>query len=159
CLRLAISTLLVCALSTYAQTITGSMSGHVLDPQMAPIQGATVTITDSSRNFTTVTKTGAEGSFLSASLFAGNYYVSDEASVFKKLSRTSIPLDANDKLDVGSLLLEVGSVTESVEVSAQAALLQTESVERSATITGHQIENIEVNGRSPLDLAKLIPGV
>ena len=55
--------------------------------------------------------------------------------------------------------LEVGAVTESIEVSAQAALLQTESVERSATITGKQIENIEVNGRNPLDMAKLVPGV
>src|SRR5215831_4013618 len=127
-LLLAIVTLLLCALSAYAQTITGSMSGHVLDPQMAPIQGATVTITEPSRNFTTVTKTGAEGSFVSAGLLPGNYSVSVEASGFKKLSRTSIPLDANDKLDVGSLVLDVGSVSESVEVSAQAALLQTESV-------------------------------
>src|SRR3954452_25612779 len=57
------------------------------------------------------------------------------------------------------MVLQVGAVTESVEVSATAALLQTESVERSATITTKQMENIEVNGRNPLDLAKLIPGV
>jgi hypothetical protein len=57
------------------------------------------------------------------------------------------------------LTLEVGAVTESVEVSATAALLQTESVERSEAIVGKQIDNIEVNGRNPLDMAKLIPGV
>jgi hypothetical protein len=159
--RIVIQTLLfvACVLSVYGQTYTGSMGGRVFDAQMAPIQGATVTITEPSRNFTTVTKTGAEGNFLSAGLLPGNYSVSVEVAGFKKLARTSIPLDANDKLDVGTLLLEVGSVTESVEVSAETALLQTESVERSATITGHQIENIEVNGRNPLDLAKLIPGV
>ena len=71
----------------------------------------------------------------------------------------AIALNANDKLAVGDLTLEVGAVTESIEVTAQAALLQTESVERSATITGKQIENIEVNGRNPLDMAKLVPGV
>src|SRR5689334_4541811 len=158
-LPIAISMLGVCALSTYGQTITGSMSGHVLDPQSAPIQRATVTITEPSRNFTVVTTTGAEGSFLAAGLFPGTYSVSVESPGFKKFSKIAIPLDANDKLDVGNLVLEVGAVTESVEVSSQVALLQTESVERSATITGHQIENIEVNGRNPLDLAKLIPGV
>jgi hypothetical protein len=61
--------------------------------------------------------------------------------------------------EYSNLQLEVGGVAESIEVVAQAALLQTESVERSAIITGHQIENIEVNGRNPLDLAKLAPGV
>jgi hypothetical protein len=56
-------------------------------------------------------------------------------------------------------MLDVGSVTDSVEVSAQTAMLQSESVERSATISGKQIENIETNGRNPLDMAKLVPGV
>ena len=143
----------------YGQTISGSISGHVYDAQMAPIQGATVTITDSSRNFTVGTKTGMEGNFLSAGLAPGNYSVSVEAPGFKKFSQTGIPLDANDKLDVGNLQLEVGAVTESIEVSSHAALLKTESVELSGTVTGRQIENIEVNGRSPLDLAKLVPGV
>ena len=151
--------LLSFALVAYGQTISGSISGHVYDAQMAPIQGATVTVTDSSKNFTAVTKTGTEGNFLSAGLSPGNYTVSVEAAGFKKFSQTGIPLDANDKLDVGSLRLEVGAVTESIEVSSQAALLKTESVELSGTITGRQIENIEVNGRNPLDMAKLVPGV
>lgn len=158
-LRSAALLVLLSASGAYGQTISGSMSGRVLDAQTAPIQGATVTITEQSRNFTATTKTGAEGAFLSAGLLPGNYTISVEATGFKKLSRSEIPLDANDKLDVGNLQLEIGSLTESVEVSAEAALLQTESVERSATVSGKQIENIEVNGRNPLDLAKLIPGV
>lgn len=126
---------------------------------MAPIQGATVTVTDSSRNFSAVSNTGQEGNFLSAGLSPGNYSVSVEAPGFKKFSQTGIPLNANDKLDIGNLQLEVGAVTESIEVSSQVALLKTESVELSGTVTGRQIENIEVNGRNPLDLAKLVPGV
>jgi hypothetical protein len=151
--------LLPFALVAYGQTISGSISGHVYDAQMAPIQGATVTITDSSKNFTVGTKTGSEGNFLSAGLAPGNYSVSVEAPGFKKFSQTGIPLNANDKLDVGNLQLEIGAVTESIEVSSQVALLKTESVELSGTVTGRQIENIEVNGRNPLDLAKLVPGV
>src|SRR5678816_3426712 len=133
--------LLSFALVVYGQTISGSLSGHVYDAQMAPIQGATVTITDSSRNFTVGTKTGMEGNFLSAGLAPGNYSVAVEAPGFKKFSQTGIPLNANDKLDVGSLRLEIGAVTESIEVSSQAALLKTESVELSGTVTGRQIEN------------------
>lgn len=148
-----------CVFSAYGQTISGSITGRILDAQMAPIQGAIVTITEPSKSLSTVRRTGAEGTFLAAGLLPGNYSITVEAMGFKKLSRPGIALDANDKLDVGDLPLEVGAVTESVEISAQSALLQTESVERSATITGTQIENIEVNGRNPLDLAKLVPGV
>src|SRR5207237_5409152 len=83
--------LLLLTLATYGQTISGSISGHVYDPQMAPIQGATVTITDSSKNFSAVTKTGTEGNFLSAGLAPGNYSVSVEAPGFKKFSQTGIP--------------------------------------------------------------------
>src|SRR5690348_7239768 len=147
------------ALSAYGQTFSGSIAGRVVDPQMNPVQGATITITEPSRNFSATTTTGAEGSFLAAGLLPGTYSIAVGAPGFKRFSQTSIPLDANDKLDIGNIPLELGFVTESIEVSAQTALLQTESVERSATITGHQIENIEVNGRNPLDLAKLIPGV
>src|ERR1041385_6136521 len=108
----AIMLLLSLALVAYGQTISGSISGHIYDPQMAPIQGATVTVTDSSKNFSAVTKTGMEGNFLSAGLAPGNSSVSVEAPGFKKFSRTGIPLNANDKLDVGSLRLEIGAVTE-----------------------------------------------
>ena len=55
--------------------------------------------------------------------------------------------------------MEVGALTETVEVSAEAPLLQTTSAERSDTIIGKQIENLQVNGRNPLDMTKLIPGM
>ena len=118
------------------------MSGRVLDSQMAAIVGATVTITEPSKNFSTTTKTGEDGNFLSAGLLPGNYSVVVDTPGFKKQTRTDIPLNANDKLNVGNLVLEIGGVTETIEVSASATLLQTDSVERSAIITGKQIENL-----------------
>src|SRR4029077_15795237 len=118
-----------------------------------------VTVTEPSKNLRVSSKTSAGGDFLFPGLLPGNFSITIEADGFKKLPRRRITLNANDKLALGDLVLEVGAVTESVEVSAQAAVLQTESVERSATISGTQISNIEVNGRSPLDLAKLVPGV
>ncbi len=141
------------------QNITGSMSGRVTDGTGSVIVNATVTVTETAQNVATVRKTSTDGNFTIAGLMPGNYSITVESPGFKKLTRSGIPLDANDKLAIGDLVLDIGSVTESVEVSSQTAVLQTESVERSATISGKQIENIETNGRNPLDLAKLIPGV
>src|SRR3984957_4727123 len=151
--------LFLISLSGYAQTIDGSMTGRVVDPQGAVIAKAAITVAEPAKDVRILTKTTAAGDFTVAGLQPGNYSVTVEAAGFKKLVRTGIALDANDKLAVGLLTLEVGAVTESIEVTAQAALLQTESVERSNTITGKQVENIEVNGRNPLDMAKLVPGV
>ena len=152
-------TLFVLALQGQAQSITASITGRILDQQGAAVTNATVTATEPDKNITETTKTSDQGDFGFASLEPGNYSVSVEAPGFKKLTRPGIALHASDKLALGSLNLEVGAVTETVEVSAQAALLQSESVERSATITGKQIENIEVNGRNPLEMTRLIPGV
>jgi hypothetical protein len=141
------------------QNITGSMSGRVTDGTGSVIVNANVTVTETAQNIATVRKTSNDGNFTVAGLMPGNYSITVEAPGFKKLNRSGIPLDANDKLAIGDLVLEVGSVTDSVEVSAQTVVLQTESVERSATISGKQIENIETNGRNPLDMAKLVPGI
>lgn len=157
--RVLVLFLYVLGLSAWGQTITGSISGRVLDQQGAAVVGATVTAEEPDKNLVQSVKTSDQGEFVFAALQPGNYKVSVESPGFKKLGTPSFPLHANDKLAMGNLSLEVGSLTETVEVSAQAALLQTDSVERSATITGKQIENIEVNGRNPLEMARLIPGV
>src|SRR5580704_157185 len=152
-------TLLGFAVHGYGQNITGSMSGRVVDQQGAVVSNATVRAIEKDKQVNTVTKTTDSGEFTLAGLLPGSYTVEVAATGFKKLERLNIPLDAQDKLALGDLTLEVGAVTESVEVSATQAMLQTESVERSEAIVGKQIDNIEVNGRNPLDMAKLIPGV
>src|SRR5580765_4125575 len=151
--------LLLTGLPGFAQTISGSIAGRVVDAQGAVVPNASVTVTEPSKNLRVSSKTSVGGDFLVPGLLPGTYSIMVESNGFKKLPRSGITLNANDKLALGDLVLEVGAVTETVEVSAQAAVLQTESVERSATISGTQISNIEVNGRSPMDLAKLVPGV
>jgi hypothetical protein len=157
--KLILAAMFALALQGYAQNITGSMTGRVTDQQGASIPNATVTVTEPSKHVTAAQKTTGGGDFSVAGLLPGDYTVTVEATGFKKLSRTGIALNANDKLAVGDLVVEVGAVIDSIEVTATTALLQTESVERSATIEGKQVENIEVNGRNALDMAKLVPGV
>jgi len=151
--------LFVLALGAPAQNISGSMTGRLIDAQGAAVTGAIITAVEPAKKITVTTRTNDQGDFTFPALQPGTYNLTAEAQGFKKLTRSAVTLDANDKLALGDLALQVGSLTETVEVAAEAALLQTESVERSATISTRQIENIEVNGRNPLDLAKLIPGV
>ncbi|HLJ46155.1 MAG TPA: carboxypeptidase regulatory-like domain-containing protein, partial [Bryobacteraceae bacterium] len=159
--RALVVSIFVLALFQYAsaQVISGSISGRLVDAQGAAIAGATVTASETSRNVAVTAKSNEQGDFVFPALPTGTYSVVAEVSGFKKFQRLNIALDVNDKLALGTIVMEVGTLAESIEVSAQATSLQTESVERSATINSRQIENIEVNGRNPLDMTRLIPGV
>lgn len=157
--RLLLLSLAVFAAQSFAQTVSGTIAGHVVDQQGANVVNATVVVVDPDKGVRAEMKTGEQGDFSFSALQPGTYNVTIEAPGFKKIARSDLPLNANDRLSLGDIAMEVGAVTETVEVSGQAAILQTQSVERSDTITGRQMENIQVNGRNPLDLAKLVPGV
>jgi hypothetical protein len=154
-----LSLLLAIAAQVYAQNITGSITGRVIDPSGAAVPNASVVATGAAKNTKVTTLTTAQGDFSLAGLSPGAYDIIVEAAGFKKLESRSVELNAQDHLALGTLALELGTATESVEVSGEASLLQTDSVERSQAVVGKQIENIEVNGRNPLDMAKLVPGV
>ncbi len=145
--------------TSYGQNITGSINGRLVDQQGGVVVNANVTLTETSKKTVNVQHTSGTGDFTFTALFPGTYSLTVESVGFKKLSRSGITLYAEDKLALGDVVLQVGAVTDTVEVSGTAVVLQTESVERSATITTKQIENLETNGRNPLDMAKLVPGV
>jgi hypothetical protein len=149
----------VFAIQGYAQSITGSLNGRVVDQQGSAVPDAKVTAFEPTKKVTSVTNTTGLGDFSVAGLAPGSYTISVEAKGFKKLTRGDIVLNASDKLALGEMALSIGSLSETIEVSATTMTLQTQSVERGAAVTGTQIANINVDGRSPLDLAKLIPGV
>src|SRR5437667_8132808 len=94
----SVRTLLVAAFAfllvfpTQAQTISGSLSGHVIDQQGAAVPNANVTATDPSKGFIQSQKTSASGDFLFAGLQPGNYAVTVEVTGFKKLTRPSVAL-------------------------------------------------------------------
>jgi hypothetical protein len=143
----------------YAQTTSGSISGSVVDAQHAALPNAAVTARELEQKFTLNARTDESGRFVFTQLPPGTYTISVEAAGFKKMDRAGIVLNANDKLAVGELSMEVGAVTEQIEVHAEAVTLQTESAERSSALVAKQMENIAVNSRSYLDLVKLVPGV
>ncbi len=138
---------------------TGSITGTVVDPQGAVVPEATVTATNVERGTSRSTKTDSRGVFIFLQLQPGIHTLTVEMAGFKKFEKTNVVLNAYANLAVGNLTLEVGAVTQSVEVTAQGMQLQTESAARMSTIVGTQLQNIEVNGRSPLSLLRVIPGV
>src|SRR5947209_6512717 len=150
---------LVLAIPGNAQTTSGSIAGSVVDAQHAAVPNANGSAMEQEQKVRYAAKTDDAGRFVFAQVPPGTYTLSIEAAGFKKYDRPGIKLNANDKLALGDLVMEVGTVTETIEVSASAVTLKTESAERSDALVAKQMENIAVNGRSYLDLVKLVPGV
>lgn len=142
-----------------SQTTSGSIAGNLTDPNQAAIAGATVTVTDDAKSFSQSATTDKEGRFVFPTLPPGTYRLTVEAKGFKKAERTGLLLVANDKLALGDIALEVGAASETVTVTAEATLVQSETAERSLAIQGEAIRNIAVNGRNYTALASLTPGI
>lgn len=142
-----------------AQTTTGSLTGTVTDSSGASVPNVAVTVTEQGRRLTQSAETDEAGRFVFTTLQPGNYTVEVKAKGFKTLKRENVTLQANDRLALGVITLEVGQVDQVIEVVAQTTALKTESAERSDVLVTKQLENVAVNGRSYLALAALTPGV
>ncbi len=141
-----------------AQTTSGSITGNLVDPHGAAIPNATVTITDVNKGFTQTATSDGEGRFVFPQVPPGTFTIVITISGFKKQERT-VELVPNDKLTLGNLILEVGAVTETVEVTGQATLVQAESGERSYGVQSEELRNIGIKDRSFVNFVTLAPGV
>lgn len=117
-----------------AQQNTGSLSGTVSDLKAGTIPGATVTATHTDTGLKTETVSTEAGVYVFASLPVGLYEISVEKPGFKKLSRKNIEVRVAQRLAL-DLQLEVGNVQESVEVTAQGPLLETETSEKGQSFS------------------------
>ncbi|MEO6923595.1 MAG: carboxypeptidase regulatory-like domain-containing protein [Bryocella sp.] len=144
-----------------AQVTSGTILGSVQDSTGAIIPGATVTVTTSSIGVTRkITSTG-NGTFSLPNLPAGTYHLTAQAKGFETLQKDGLILSSADKLNAGSLTLNIGSESTTVTVTADTGQLQVQanSGERSDLITGKQLNDIALNGRNVLDILRAIPGV
>src|SRR3954468_14673929 len=137
---------------SFAQTITGSISGNIADQTGAAIAGAKLTATDQDKKTMFNAVSDNLGRFVFPQLPPGTFTVTVEAPGFKRLERKEINLNGNEKLGIGTLSMEIGTVDQSIEVSAQAVEVQSESGERSQTVNSKQMENIALNSRSYIPL-------
>jgi hypothetical protein len=147
------------ATAVFGQSITGSISGTVVDESQAPIVGARIRLVNIATGAERATVTNDAGRFLAGSLQPGEYTVSVEAQGFKTVERRSVHLTAAEALALGVTVLQIGSVTEAVDITAHVPSVQTESAERSGVLTGAQVENLAVRDRNVMSLLSLLPGV
>jgi len=143
---------------TFAQEGTSRLSGTVTDTNGSIIEGAKVSVSNEATGvkFTQVTTSG--GLFTFASLFPGNYAVTVEQSGFKKNVRTNNAVQVNTPLNV-DIVLEPGNVTEVVTVQAEGITVQPNTATIGNVVDQRTIETLPLNGRNPLTLVLLEPGV
>jgi Carboxypeptidase regulatory-like domain/TonB dependent receptor-like, beta-barrel len=144
--------------SVFGQAGTADLTGIVSDSAGALLAAAKVTATDTETRVSTETQTGAGGVYVFTNLRPSVYEVSAEANGFQRLVRTGVTLVTGERTRV-DLTLVVGSVKESVTVSGDAPLLQTESGSITQSIDNEKIVELPLNGRNFIQLATLSPGV
>ena len=155
----ALTIILACATSAWAQQISGTIFGSVRDAQQGAVVGAKVTITNVAQGASRELRTGNEGSFAATNTQPGTYMVTIEAAGFKKYEQKDVKLFASDRLSLGDIVLSIGGTTETVTVTAEAAQVQSASAERSGVLTNSQVVNLALTSRNLFDLVKTIPGV
>ncbi len=140
-----------------AQT-TSTIEGSVTDHQGLAVAGAEVRLAGDTVGFDKTTVTDASGNYQLEAVPAGTYRLTVSHSGFatKVFKSLEITLNRTLKFDVA---MEVSSVQERVEVSAEPPLLETSSSSEGVTITPQQIVDMPINGRNYLDLMQLVPGV
>lgn len=141
-----------------AQILYGSLVGNVTDPSGAAVVGATVTVTQVETNQSRTAKTGDAGQYSFPTIPGGTYELKVSAQGFRTMVRKDVPISTNtvSRVDVQ---LELGAVTETVQVTGEAALLQADRAEVRHEVTERTLLNVPVPpGRNYQQLFNLLPG-
>ncbi len=155
---LFLSLVLALCLPAFAQSDNSSISGIVKDPTGAVVANAKVIVKNEGTAFERQTTTNESGFYTVTNIPPGFYEVKVEATGFKSFVKTRNRLEAALPMQVNADLT-VGQLSESVTVEANVAQLNTESAAVGKTVEQAQIQNLALNGRNPLFLAMLKPGV
>jgi hypothetical protein len=155
---LAAGLLGVLSMPAAGQEVSASITGRIIDPTGAVVVNGTITARDINRGTTWPTTTNSEGIYAFPRIPAGTYEIRISAPGFRTAVQAGVELEVNQRarLDVQ---LDVGSLTETVEVSASVALLQTDTTQVGAVISGNTNVSLPLNGRNFAALTLLAPGV
>jgi hypothetical protein len=137
---------------------TGSIRGTIQDSSGGILPGATVTLTNTGTKATQTALSDSRGQYILGGIFPGTYDLKVELSGFKTYEQKAIGVSPTDNRGI-DVRLDVGQQSETVTVTSQAEILQTETGAREGLITAKQIENLSVIGRSALELMRILPGV
>lgn len=144
--------------TTRAQSVTGTISGAITDPNGSVVPGASVTLVNDQTSDKRDQTTNEAGRFSFPSLQPGVYTLKIEHAGFETLLRTKVVLSANEALALGDITLKTGQVTETVTVTTEGQIVEKESSDLQARLTADQISLISTKGRDVTSLLRLIPG-
>lgn len=153
---LRVTVFLMAAIGVMAQT--ASLTGRVTDPSGAVVPAAKITVRAAGTGVTTTVASNDDGYYLAPSLLPGKYDVEIAKDGFVTTRQTGLELAVQQaaRLDV---VLKVGAVSERIEVSAQALVLESESTTLGQVINNKQVTELPLLGRNTYALAMLVPGV
>jgi len=149
---------LLLPVALFCQEFRGTISGAVTDPTGAALPGAKVTVTEIHTGTKVPTTADNAGEYSVPFLLPGDYDIGVQAAGFKSYDRKGVHLGAGEH-PVIDVRLDVGEVTTSVEVTADASQLNTENASVGQAITSKEVEELPINGRTPMMAASLAIGV
>ena len=140
------------------QTITGSISGAVIDTNGGVVPNATVSLTGEKTGQARTATSDSEGRFNFAALQPGKFILKVERQGFQTYEQRDVVLSANEKLALPDVKLQPGQVSETVSVTTEGAIVERESSDLTARLTADQINLISTKGRDVTSLLRLLPG-
>ena len=151
--------LALCCAGMYAQTVSSSLEGVVVDPADAAVANAPVTLINNDTKASRTANTDNTGTYRFLQVDPGTYTVTVKASGFKTETQTGLVISAQETHNGGKMVLQLGSVSESISVTAEAAQVQLASSEKSQTVDSAALEDLTLKGRDLFGYMKLVPGV
>jgi hypothetical protein len=142
----------------FAQEFRSTVSGLVTDPQNAAVPNARIVLFERTTGARFVTESLATGQYTIPLVPPGQYELTAEAASFKTFVRDGVTVSTNQRVEI-YIKLELGNVTEVVSITAEAPLVATTTASVGQVITTNQVENMPMNGRTPMALAQLAYGV
>ena len=156
---LAFLAVILCAANLPAQTTSGAVFGTVVDSTNQVVPGADVVITNENNGEQRRTTTNDVGEYVFPGLVAGPYTVRAELQGFKPYEIKNNIVLANNRLSMRPLRLEVGTLAETVSVTAVGQAIDTTVTAHQAILDTQQVANLSIRGRDPISLLKILPGV
>ncbi|MEZ5398153.1 MAG: TonB-dependent receptor [Bryobacteraceae bacterium] len=150
----------VCLLTLIAgaQEFRATISGHVLDSSGAAVPNAKIQTVNTATNETSTATSDGSGNYSIPFLRPGVYKMNVTADGFKQFNRENITLQVGQIAGI-DVALEVGAMTESISVTAEAAILETQTASRSGVVNTKQVAELPLNARNPFMLGTMMPGV
>ena len=141
-----------------AQDFRATIAGHVIDPAGLSVPGALVRAVNTANQATTTAQTNESGAYTIPFLRPGEYTLTVSAGGFKEYVRRGIILEVGKTAGI-DIKLEIGAAAESVSVTAESAMLETQTASRGGVVNQLQVSEIPLNARNPFMLGAMMPGV